>query len=76
MLSALQQRSACGYHFLNGSVPLAPVGQTETEMVDVAGSTRCVGALLKGYGVMGAGRSQKDHARTVPKQLLQADTRW
>ena len=57
MLSALQQRTACRDHFLDGPVQLAPVGQTETEMVNVAGPTRCVGALLKSYGVSGAGRS-------------------
>jgi hypothetical protein len=57
MLSALQQRTACSDHFFDGPVQLAPVGQTETEMVDVAGSMGCVRALLKRYGVMGAGRS-------------------
>ena len=57
VLSALEQPAACSDHFLDGALQLAPVGQTETEMVDVAGSRRCVRALLKRYGVKGGGRS-------------------
>ena len=75
MLSALQQRTACRNHFLNRPVQLAPVGQTEFEMVDVAGSTGCVRALLKRYGVLGAGRSQKDHARPSQDGSCKPNTR-
>ena len=57
MLSALQPRTASSDQFFDGPVQLAPVGQTEIEMVDVPGSSGCVRALPKHYGVMGAGRS-------------------
>ena len=73
ILSPLRQRTACGNHFLNRPVQLAPVGQTKPEMVDVAWSTRCVRALLKALWCHGWREGSERPCPAVQKQLLQAE---